>query len=540
VRGVWASAWSPAAYAYLRARGARPADVRMAVLVHRHVEGQHGTLFTRDPSDAASADLRIEVAAPWEPMWVGVPRAHPDREPAYADLARIALALEHAAAGTALDIEWVRAAADGRLFILQQRPVTAFQAPAFPAAPPDGATWTLDGEHNPEPLSPAQEGLVARVAAGPGVRQCVLAGYLYTTREGATRPHKQWAPADLPRAFVEEVAPAMEALLAPLEAAAAAPALESALAAYVHFYALYGALAVSLTRARAALAQLIRMDGVDPRLAQALVAGTPTETSARDQALWDRDRDRLVSRWGALSPRWDVACPTYAERPPPALARSGPSPDERRAAAAERARVLEREVLAALPRMTRRAVKQLLPIARAVYALAEQDDLYFARAQRLVRRALLARGPDPDVFFVPLGAPFDAATAARARSEHERRRHLAPPPHFREGRPDWGKPPAAAAVVRGLGTGGRARGRVGDGPGQVRVLASVLPQTTAGLLGAAALVTDHGGLLSHAATQAREYGLPAVLGTRNATATLHPGDDVLVDADQGAVYRLGG
>jgi pyruvate,water dikinase len=67
----------------------------------------------------------------------------------------------------------------------------------------------------------------------------------------------------------------------------------------------------------------------------------------------------------------------------------------------------------------------------------------------------------------------------------------------------------------------------------------VLPQTSARLLGAAALVTDHGGLLSHAATQAREYAIPAVLGTLVATQTLRPGDDVLVDGERGVVYRLG-
>src|SRR5439155_1272356 len=82
--------------------------------------------------------------------------------------ARAALALERAANGSPLDIEWVRAPA-GELSILQRRPITAFAPSPFSARPPDGARWTLDAEHNPDPLSPAQQGLVALAArlAGP-------------------------------------------------------------------------------------------------------------------------------------------------------------------------------------------------------------------------------------------------------------------------------------------------------------------------------------------------------------------------------------
>ena len=530
VRAVWASAWGPGAWAYLHARGRSPADVRMAVLVHAFVEGQQGTIFTRDPSAADSPDARVEIAAPWEPMSSRVPRDAPDREPAHAEAVRAALALEHAA-GRPLDVEWVRQIADGALYILQQRPISAFAPAAFGAAPPDGCPWKLDAEHNPEPLSPAQEGLVRLVADAPGIRQCVLEGYLYYTREGAPKPPRMFAPADLPRAFDEELLPAMESILAPLEKQT--PPLDAALDAYVRFYRVYATAGASLARARAALAQLVRMNDLDPRLAQVLLAGTPTETSARDQSLWE---GKPLDRWSALAPVWDVAAPTYGEQPPPRP--SGPSPESRRQAAAQRAHALELELLKTLPRMARGAIKHLLPAARAAHALGERDDLFFARAQRIVRRALLARGPAPAIFFVPLGAPFDAAAADRGQSEHERRRRLAPPLRFAGGQPDYGPPPPSGAILRGLGTGGRARGRVGDGDGEIRVIATLLPQTSALLVGAAAVVTDHGGLLSHGATQAREYGVPAVLGTRAATTTLRPGDKVLVDADRGVVYRL--
>jgi pyruvate,water dikinase len=53
------------------------------------------------------------------------------------------------------------------------------------------------------------------------------------------------------------------------------------------------------------------------------------------------------------------------------------------------------------------------------------------------------------------------------------------------------------------------------------------------LLGA--IVTDSGGLLSHPAIVAREYGIPGVVGTREATERIADGDRVRVDGDAGVV-----
>ena len=54
-----------------------------------------------------------------------------------------------------------------------------------------------------------------------------------------------------------------------------------------------------------------------------------------------------------------------------------------------------------------------------------------------------------------------------------------------------------------------------------------------------ALVTDSGGVLCHGAVVAREYGIPAVVGTRRATQILKDGDRVLVDGTEGKVTILG-
>jgi pyruvate,water dikinase len=56
---------------------------------------------------------------------------------------------------------------------------------------------------------------------------------------------------------------------------------------------------------------------------------------------------------------------------------------------------------------------------------------------------------------------------------------------------------------------------------------------------AAAIVTDHGGRTSHAAIVSRELGLPAIVGTGDATHVLHDGQDLTVscaEGDKGTVY----
>jgi pyruvate,water dikinase len=54
----------------------------------------------------------------------------------------------------------------------------------------------------------------------------------------------------------------------------------------------------------------------------------------------------------------------------------------------------------------------------------------------------------------------------------------------------------------------------------------------------AATVSDVGGIMSHTAIVCREYGMPAVVGTGNAVATLHTGQRVRVDGSSGVVTVL--
>ncbi len=52
---------------------------------------------------------------------------------------------------------------------------------------------------------------------------------------------------------------------------------------------------------------------------------------------------------------------------------------------------------------------------------------------------------------------------------------------------------------------------------------------------AAAVVTDEGGISSHAAIISREFKLPCIVGTKIATRVLQTGDTVEVDAMKGII-----
>ncbi|MDQ0212098.1 PEP/pyruvate-binding domain-containing protein [Arthrobacter bambusae] len=72
-------------------------------------------------------------------------------------------------------------------------------------------------------------------------------------------------------------------------------------------------------------------------------------------------------------------------------------------------------------------------------------------------------------------------------------------------------------------------------PGDVLVARITTPAWTSLFAMASAVVTDVGGPLSHSSIVAREYGIPAVLGTGVATQRLTSGQQITVDGDAGTV-----
>lgn len=75
--------------------------------------------------------------------------------------------------------------------------------------------------------------------------------------------------------------------------------------------------------------------------------------------------------------------------------------------------------------------------------------------------------------------------------------------------------------------------------GDVLVTEVTTPDMVPAMQRAEAVVTDKGGMTSHAAIVSRELGVPAVVGTTRATDILDSGDVVTVDADKGVVRSSG-
>jgi phosphohistidine swiveling domain-containing protein len=72
-------------------------------------------------------------------------------------------------------------------------------------------------------------------------------------------------------------------------------------------------------------------------------------------------------------------------------------------------------------------------------------------------------------------------------------------------------------------------------PGEILVTTSTTPSLMLAVEKAAGIVTDEGGMLCHAAIVSREFDIPCVIGTDNATHRLRTGDFIDMSADEGKV-----
>jgi len=99
--------------------------------------------------------------------------------------------------------------------------------------------------------------------------------------------------------------------------------------------------------------------------------------------------------------------------------------------------------------------------------------------------------------------------------------------------------PASPGIARGIArvilspVGARLE------PGEVLVAPSTDPGWTPLFLTAGALVMEMGGMMSHGAVVAREYGIPAVVGVPDATGRIATGEHVTVDGSAGTVAKEG-
>ena len=552
IRQVLCSALAPGAVAYALAHGQKPAKAPVAVLVHAFVAGQA-------EGSAAFAPARMD-----EPLVT----LRSGQLPAEAklELAERLAVLAHGRGPT--EIEWVFC--DGHLVYLQARP---FEPPAPPAPWPGfdeladkdtaRAEWRWDAAHNPLPLSPAQAGLVELVdeRCSIGIRQRVLGGYLFYTRDDGSIPPR--IAAEAAGEFFALLRVQVESRLANL---GAEPELEAALSLFVFAYEpIFGVLQPALRLAHQNLRSFLQ-DHAPQGLAllPVLRAGVSSMASERREmaakmacagSQAEVARTSYLELFGDEAPMWDVCSVTYAESPEVLL-----SHDERHACASVSPdwQGASAQVQSMVPAHLHPEWLQLLTLAREAVALGEADDWLYARAQAAVRRSLLGIGERlragahvseaSDVFYLPLGLLRDfargqvaagsslATLAAKGREGWQRARGLPPP-----------SPEAALAkFVHGAGTGGRAIGRVvWHKPGRhidaldTVLLAKTLLPTELPLINAVAIVTETGGPLDHVAAQARERGIPAVVGAAGASSVFADGDLALVDGDAGLVVKLG-
>jgi pyruvate,water dikinase len=580
IRVVWASALTPLAAAYARHRGA---SISIGVIVQRFVRGEKVTIYTRAPGEPRGERALIQRGE----KILAVPRSSDDP--------LVALALRAEAAIDATDGADVELVVGDETWIVQARPIVHPVVKQRMPVPPallgalvaDGRVWTWDIGHNPDPLSPAQASLVERVdrAGGLSYAMRVCAGYLYSTPLGtaptidvpttATALRERFGELEvrianalgvMRRSTVQD-----DSAWAWHDTPAEAPPLDEAIERYIAACRIYGAeLTPLVAAARARRAPPPRGARVRHVLAAARRDGarvSAVEAVLLAAARGDLDEDVAVARLGILAPAWDVAVPTYGERP--ALVRD----------AIERARQAARFASAPLgtavsaghgpaARGTDVSWAVSPPVSVAVEDpaeddddlasmaadLAERDDLWFARAQLLMRKAIQARAdelgiPQDDAFWIPLddllaGAPLDpddvrrrasAARAAAARAAN----WLMP----RTVGGDERAEPATA--LRGIGTGPRVTGRivrfatlastVTVGSADVVVVRAVTPALAVQVIGCAAIVSESGGLLDHGAALSRELGITCVVGCHDAWSLLADGMVVTVDGDRGTV-----
>jgi pyruvate,water dikinase len=85
-------------------------------------------------------------------------------------------------------------------------------------------------------------------------------------------------------------------------------------------------------------------------------------------------------------------------------------------------------------------------------------------------------------------------------------------------------------IVRDIKDSGKVK------EGDILVTKMTNPDMVPAMRRVAAIVTDEGGMTCHAAIVSRELGTPAVVGTRNATTILKPGQMITVDGEKGLVF----
>jgi pyruvate,water dikinase len=294
----------------------------------------------------------------------------------------------------------------------------------------------------------------------------------------------------------------------------------------------------------------------------------------------------FLDNYGWRANELDISEPTWAERPAPVYnlikeysARDDYDPEEeqRSLAAARQAREklleskLSGEDLGKF-KMSLMAAQQYLPIQEDHNFWIDQVGVCVQRlpvleaAGRLVTAGKL--DDESDVFFLEYDELQDALKGGTGnlrelvdnrKREWDKNRKLTPPPAIGTPLPAdydnpltskfFGAPPEKNPDPRIINGNGASAGTytgtarvimsLDDAErlnhGEVLVCPATMPPWTPLFAVASAVVTDHGGVLSHTAIVAREYQIPAVIGCKVATSLITDGSTVTVDGTEGTV-----
>jgi pyruvate,water dikinase len=329
-----------------------------------------------------------------------------------------------------------------------------------------------------------------------------------------------------------------------------------------------------------ALAQVAEVTRNDAAAREKLLAGEVRTLAAMPEGPAKRAFEEFLEAYGDRAVREaELSTPRWQEDPETAIAMlvaavRAPANDPEKALARARA-LADREFAMLETRLSKASlalVRMLVARTQRFTRLREHMRTWVTRVLGMLRvialdvdrrlRRIDPTLPEGSVFFCTYEELTVALSSGRAEVGHvvrlRRAEHLRdaarpdPPPTF-IGRPSSVTLPAVAGMrLTGLPASsgvveGLARviepGAVGledFGAGEVLVSRTTDVGLSPLFLVAAAVVTELGGPLSHAAVVAREYGVPAVVNVPGATTAIRTGDRVRVDGDRGIVERLDG
>jgi phosphohistidine swiveling domain-containing protein len=343
--------------------------------------------------------------------------------------------------------------------------------------------------------------------------------------------------------------------------------------------------AIAAAPGHEALAQAIRTEAAASDLAEPLDLGT-FRSLPGGAAFVDRLEPFLAEHGHLGQNHDDLRHASWAESPRlllgrivPRLQSPAPRAREREAALARRADELADAVRAALADRPEElaSFETLLAHARDIGWLTEGHNYWIDRLSQARLRSIALRAgarmsrdgilerPD-DIFYLYRAETADALRDGKSRHELVATRRAEHAANETRTAPYWvGKVPAEPPegdlfdgarhvsdepeVLKGTGASagvvrGPARvtlsqddfGRIG--PGDIVVCPSSNPSWVPIFTIAGGLVTNTGGVLSHAAVVAREFGLPAVVGIADATVKIADGRLVEIDGTTGIVRLL--